>query len=69
MTYRWDFGDGTGFTNPYPNPEAGHTYAKPGRYHVRVEVTNELGTTVIGEQTITVGSGGVPTPHSAVAGR
>ncbi len=55
VSYRWDFGDGTGFTNPYPNPEAGHTYAKPGRYHVRVEVTNEMGTTVIGEQTITVG--------------
>jgi hypothetical protein len=55
VTYRWDFGDGTGFTNPYTSATVGHTYAKPGRYTVRVEATNELGTTVIAERVVTIG--------------
>lgn len=55
VTYRWDFGDGTPFTNAYSSATAGHTYAKPGRYTVRVEVTNELGNRVIGETVVQIG--------------
>jgi|GEM_PF-399915 len=56
VTYRWDFGDGTPFTNPYKSATAGHTYTQDGKYTVRVEVTNGLGTRTIGETEITVGS-------------
>jgi hypothetical protein len=49
VSFRWDFGDGTGIFGPYENPEAGHVYDKIGRYRVRVQVTNELGTVAIGE--------------------
>ena len=55
VTYRWDFGDGTPFTNAYTSATAGHTYARAGRYTVRVEVTNELGTTVIEQQVVQIG--------------
>ena len=54
VTYRWDFGDGTPFTNVYTSATSGHTYAAPGIYTVRVEATNGLGTRVIGETTVTV---------------
>ena len=54
VTFRWDFGDGTPFTNVYTSATAGHTYAAPGAYTVRVEATNGLGTRVIGETTATV---------------
>jgi PKD repeat protein len=53
-TFRWDFGDGTPFTNAYTSATSGHTYAVPGTYTVRVEATNGLGTRVIGETTATV---------------
>jgi subtilisin family serine protease len=55
VTYRWDFGDGTEFTPIYESDTVGHTYAKPGRYVVRVEATNEFGTTVITERVVTIG--------------
>jgi subtilisin family serine protease len=55
VTYRWDFGDGTPFTPPYESDTVGHTYAKPGRYVVRVEATNQFGTTVITERVVTIG--------------
>ena len=55
-TYRWDFGDGTSFTNAYTSATVGHTYEKLGLYIVRVEATNELGTTVIGETVIRIGT-------------
>ncbi len=51
VTYRWDFGDGTPFTTVYTSATAGHTYAEPGTYTVRVEATNGLDTRVIGETT------------------
>ena len=47
MTFRWDFGDGTAFTNAYKSATAGHTYTKAGTYTVRVEATNALGTKAI----------------------
>ena len=55
-TYRWDFGDGTSFTPAYTSATVGHTYEKLGLYIVRVEATNELGTTVIGETVIRIGT-------------
>jgi hypothetical protein len=55
VSVRWDFGDGAGFTNPYPTSTASHTYDRPGRYVVRIQVTNELGTTVIAERVVQVG--------------
>jgi minor extracellular serine protease Vpr len=54
VTYRWDFGDGTPFTNAYTSATSGHTYATPGIYTVRVEATNGLGTRVIGQIQVTV---------------
>ncbi len=56
VTYRWDFGDGSGLTPPYESATVGHTYDKPGRYVVRVQVTNELGTTVIAETVVVIGT-------------
>jgi hypothetical protein len=55
--FRWDFGDGSPFTNGFTSATAGHTYAAPGTYTVRVEATNTLGTVAIGSVEITVGSG------------
>jgi hypothetical protein len=55
VSYRWDFGDGTAFTNPYPTGTAGHTYEKPGSYLVRVEITNELGQKIIVSRLVRVG--------------
>ncbi|BAS27042.1 PKD domain-containing protein [Limnochorda pilosa] len=37
--WSWSFGDGA--TSDEPNPT--HTYAEPGIYHVRLEVTDDLG--------------------------
>ena len=45
--YRWDFGDGSPFTPMYRSATAGHTYRFGGRRHVRVEVTNALGTRAV----------------------
>ncbi len=51
--YRWDFGDGTEFTNIYPSV-VGHTYAQPGTYTVRVQGTDAYGTRGLGSTTVTV---------------
>lgn len=40
LTYEWTFGDGLTAKGPSPT----HTYEEPGRYTVRLEVSNELGT-------------------------
>ncbi|MCX6030197.1 MAG: S8 family serine peptidase [Chloroflexi bacterium] len=53
-SYRWDFGDGTAFTVGSKSATAGHTYAAPGTYTVRVEAANALGTRVIGAVGITI---------------
>ena len=54
VTYRWDFGDGTPFTNAFTSATVGHTYDEPGTYTVRVEAVNGLDTRVIGETAVTV---------------
>jgi len=56
VSYRWDFGDGTPFTNEYKSATAGHKYAKSGIYTVRVEITNELGTKIVVKTTIRIGN-------------
>ncbi len=53
-TYRWDFGDGTAYSPTYKSNTAGHNYAICGIYTVRVEATDSLGNTAIGEQTVKV---------------
>ena len=53
-TYRWDFGDGSSYTPAYKSSTAGHNYAICGTYTVRVEATDSLGNTAIGEQTVKV---------------
>ena len=52
-SYRWDFGDGVGFSNEV-NPS--YTYYKPGIYTVTLSATNEIGLVVteIKEQIIEV---------------
>lgn len=53
-SYRWDFGDGSVYTDAHSSQFGGHTYTKAGTYTVRVEATNELGTRVLGETQITI---------------
>lgn len=53
-SYRWDFGDGSDFTDANASRFSGHTYTEAGNYTVRVEATNELGTRVLGETQITI---------------
>jgi hypothetical protein len=49
VTYRWDFGDGTGFQGPYTSNMASHTYATTDEAHtVRVVVTDSWGNKAIG---------------------
>jgi hypothetical protein len=48
VSYRWDFGDGSPFTDPNGSNVATHTYAAAGEYRVRVEATDALGTRVLG---------------------
>lgn len=48
LSYRWDFGDGTPYTDWSSNSTATHTYAKYGNYTVRVEVIDSLGNHAIG---------------------
>ena len=53
-SYRWDFGDGSDYTDANSSIFGGHTYTEAGVYTVRVEATNELGTRVLGETQITI---------------
>jgi hypothetical protein len=48
VTYRWDFGDGTPYSQPYESEQSSHTYAVCGYYDVRVEATDSFGNKVIG---------------------
>ncbi len=48
--YQWDFGDGVNSTQENPT----HTYTTPGDYTVRLTVDNNLGCSIINEQTITI---------------
>ncbi len=54
VSYRWDFGDGSPYTDSYPNNQASHAYSAAGEYTVRVEATNGLGTREIGSMTLQV---------------
>ena len=45
-TYRWDFGDGTGYTLP-DNQPVRHRYLSPGKYRISLLVTNSLGCTSV----------------------
>jgi glucose/arabinose dehydrogenase/PKD repeat protein len=56
LTYSWDFGDGT--TSTAANPS--HTYAKSGRYTVRLTTSDGGLETISDPLTITVGSPPVP---------
>jgi hypothetical protein len=47
-TYRWDFGDGSAYSNVYTSSTASHTYASCGNYTVRVEATDSWGNKAIG---------------------
>lgn len=52
-TTRWDFGDGTPIASA-SGPSLAHTYAAPGVYTVRVEVTDNLGHSAITTGSVTV---------------
>jgi hypothetical protein len=48
VSYRWDFGDGTPYTQAFTSRTVGHTYATCGTYQVRVEAVDSYGNHVIG---------------------
>src|SRR5262245_59027639 len=41
--FQWDFGDPQGAYNRLPGFNAAHVYQKPGRYKVKLHVTNDAG--------------------------
>ncbi len=53
-SYRWDFGDGTGYTEAYTSNQVSHTYQYSGRYTVRVEAVDAYGNRSIGETDLLV---------------
>ena len=55
LTYAWTFGDGT--TSTLANPS--HTYAQPGRYTVRLTVSDGVSSTI--STPITISAGDPPT--------
>ena len=62
--WRWDFGDGTGSSEPSPS----HTFSQPGRYAVSLTVTAADGTTseALTLVTVTDPAGQVPDPAASV---
>jgi subtilisin family serine protease len=54
VSYRWDFGDGTGFFGPYESSLATHAYAAPGTYTVRVEAVDSMGNRTVKAKTFAV---------------
>ena len=67
--YSWDFGDGT-TQDTGATPTAGHTYAAPGTYTIKLTTTDELGVSNTVSQTVTVlgfsASSNGPTPGEDV---
>ncbi|HQZ71748.1 MAG TPA: S8 family serine peptidase [Anaerolineae bacterium] len=57
VSHRWDFGDGSPFTNAYASATAGHAYARPGSYTVVVETTNRLGNRALGSTIVDIPEG------------
>lgn len=53
VAYRWDFGDGSPYVTS-PIAKATHQYDVCGSYTVRVEITDSLGNTSIGEEQLDV---------------
>ncbi len=64
-SYRWDYGDSSGYAGPYDTVAAGHTYSSSGSYTVRVEATNALGNRAVKSKSVTVTV--VPTTSTTVA--
>jgi len=54
VSYRWDFGDGSPFTEPNSSNKGNHIYDAAGEYTVRVEATNGMGVRALGEMTLQV---------------
>ncbi len=54
VKFRWDFGDGSAFTDWSTMPFISHYYAACGDYTARVEMINIFGNHTIGEAVITV---------------
>jgi hypothetical protein len=48
VSYRWDFGDDTSYTEAFTSRTVGHTYATCGTYQVRVEAVDSWGNHTIG---------------------
>jgi hypothetical protein len=55
VSYRWDFGDGTGIFGPYESATSSHDYELCGTYTVRVEVEDSWGNVAIGTYDVSVG--------------
>jgi PKD repeat protein len=53
-TFRWDFGDNSGYTDATTSDVVGHTYDTCDTYTVRVEATNAWGNMVIGEKEVQI---------------
>ncbi|MFW5942408.1 MAG: S8 family serine peptidase [Chloroflexota bacterium] len=54
VSFRWDFGDGTGYFGPYESSTASHDYEFCGTFDVRVEATDSWGNVAIGHEQVTV---------------
>jgi hypothetical protein len=54
--FRWDFGDGSAILTT-TGPTVEHRFRRGGRHEVRVEATDSLGHSAIGERTIRPGRG------------
>ncbi len=54
VAYRWDFGDGSPYSEPNPSNQAGHQYAAAGTYTVRVEAMNGMGATQLGSMDVEI---------------
>jgi hypothetical protein len=52
-TFRWDFGDGSPVLSS-GGPVVEHRFTRPGRFTVRVEVTDSLGHRALGSQQVVV---------------
>ncbi|RME59803.1 MAG: CHRD domain-containing protein, partial [Caldilineae bacterium] len=51
---RWDWGDGSGYTDTYYTQWAQHQYVECGDYTVRAEVTDSYGNTAMASQNVTI---------------
>ncbi len=54
VTFRWDWGDGSGIISSGSSQMSAHTYDEPGTYTVWVEGTDPLGHTAVTSITVTV---------------